>query len=89
MTYKAWNTGIAQSERDSLSEAIKDAVEASVFWTDDLPACGYIEVASIVRIPNSEISDQMLQQARVDVEQRNVKLKVDLLKWVERMEMNQ
>lgn len=89
MKCKAWNTGIAETERDSMAEAVKDAVNSSVFWTDSLPACGYIEVATVVRIPNSEISDEMLEQSRVDAEQRNAKLKVDLLKWIDRMELDQ
>ena len=89
MKYKAWNTGIVETERELMSDAIKDAVDSSVFWTDRLPMCGYIEVATVVRIPNTEISNEVLQQARVDVAQRNAKVKAELFDWIDRMEMDQ
>ncbi len=86
MKYKAWDTGVMQDERSTMDEAIKDAVDASVFWTDRLPMCGYIEVATIVRIPNSEISEAMVEQARRDVEERNANVKSTLLEWINRMD---
>ena len=86
MTYKAWNTGIAETERPTMGEAIQDAVNASVFWTDSLPQCGYIEVATIVRIPNSEIAEAMVEQARKDVTERNANVKATLLEWINRMD---
>lgn len=87
MKYKAYNTGrVDLDERSSLSEAIKDAVDNSVLWTNNLPQCGYLEVAIIVRIPNNEISWEMLEQARVDVAQRSAKVKAELLDWIKVME---
>lgn len=89
MKYKAYGTLAMEDERETMSEAVHDAIFTSVQLSNNLPACGYIEVATIVRIPNSEISSEMLQHARADVAERSTKVKADLLKWIEGMEMGQ
>ena len=86
MKYKAYGTLAMEDERETMAEAVHDAIFTSVHLSNNLPACGYIEVATIVRIPNSEISDEMLQQARTDVVQRSAKVKAELLDWIKMME---